>query len=72
VIGPVIVRADDANHQERRYYDRSGKDYHTCKDNEDRAYRAYVQEQHRDYRDFNKVKRAPAAAILHLAPSTLR
>jgi type III secretory pathway component EscR len=57
VIGPVIARADDANHQERRYYDRGGKDYHTWNDNEDRAYRSYLQEQHRDYRDFNKVKR---------------
>jgi hypothetical protein len=28
VFGPVIVRAEDANHQEKRYYDRGGKDYH--------------------------------------------
>lgn len=57
VFGPVIVRADDANHQEKRYYDRGGKDYHTWNDNEDRAYRSYLKEQHRDYRDFDKVKR---------------
>jgi len=57
LIGPVISRADDANHHDKRYYDRSGKDYHTWNNNEDRAYRSYLQEQHQDYRDFNKVKR---------------
>ena len=58
LISPVIARDYDANHQEKRYYDRGGKDYHTWNDNEDRAYRSYLQEQHRDYRDFNKVKRS--------------
>jgi hypothetical protein len=57
MVGPVIARADDANHHEKRYYDRSGKDYHTWNNNEDRAYRSYLQEQHQDYRDFNRVKR---------------
>jgi len=58
LIGPVVGRAEDANHQDKRYYDRSGKDYHTWNNNEDRAYRSYLQEQHQDYRDFNKVKRS--------------
>ena len=56
LIGPVVARAD-GNHSEKRYYDRNGRDYHTWNSNEDRAYRAYLQEQHRDYRDFNRVKR---------------
>jgi heat shock protein HspQ len=57
MIGPVAARADDANHHEKRYYDRNGKDYHTWNDNEDRAYRAYLTEQQRAYREFNREKR---------------
>lgn len=56
LIGPGVTRADD-NHHEKRYYDREGHDYHTWNSNEDRAYRAYLQEQHRDYREFNRVNR---------------
>jgi hypothetical protein len=48
--GPVISRADDANHHDKRYYDRSGQGYPTWNGNEDRAYRSYLQEQHQDYR----------------------
>ena len=55
LIGPVAARAGAP--QEKRYYDKSGKDYHTWNSNEDRAYRSYLTEQHRDYRDFNKVNR---------------
>jgi type III secretory pathway component EscR len=57
LIGPVVARAQDGNHQEKRYYDRNGKDYHTWNNNEDRAYRSYLQEQHQDYRNFDKAKR---------------
>ena len=56
-IVPVAVRADDRNHQEKRYYDRSGHDYHTWNNNEDRAYRQYLEEQHRDYREFHRMRR---------------
>ena len=55
LIAPVAARADDRSHQDRRYYDRNGRDYHSWNDHEDRAYRAYLQEQHRDYRDFHRV-----------------
>ena len=58
LVAPVTGRAEDRNHQEKRYYDRNGKDYHTWNNNEDRAYRAYLQEHHRDYRDFNRVNRS--------------
>jgi type III secretory pathway component EscR len=53
LVAPVVARADD--HQERRYYDKQGHNYHTWNNNEDRAYRQYLVEQHRDYRDFNRV-----------------
>jgi hypothetical protein len=55
LLAPVAMRADD---HPRRYYDRNGKDYHTWNDHEDRAYRIYLGEQHRDYVDFGKA-RAP-------------
>jgi type III secretory pathway component EscR len=56
-IAPVVGRADDRNQQERRYYHRDARDYHTWNNNEDRAYRLYLQEQRREYREFNRVKR---------------
>lgn len=54
----VPLTASAADHQEKRYYDRDGRDYHTWNDHEDRAYRVYLGEQHRDYRRFEKT-RAP-------------
>ena len=50
-------RANENNHQDKRYYDRGAKDYHTWNNNEDRAYRTYLEQQHRDYNDFGRVKR---------------
>ena len=55
LIGPVVAQAKAP--QEKRYYDKSGKDYHTWNDNEDRAYRSYLTEQHQQYRDFNKTNK---------------
>jgi hypothetical protein len=55
MIGPVTARAGAPS--EKRYYDKSGKDYHTWNTNEDHAYRAYLTEQHQQYRDFNKTNR---------------
>ena len=55
LIGPVIAQSRAP--QEKRYYDKNGKDYHTWNSNEDHAYRTYLTEQHRDYQDFNKVKK---------------
>ena len=55
LITPVV--AQRADHQEKRYYDKSGHDYHTWNSNEDRAYRQYLGEQHQDYRQFNGAKR---------------
>jgi hypothetical protein len=53
---PVAMNADDHHDKDRRYYDRDGRDYHTWNDQEDRAYRVYLGEQHRDYREFRRVK----------------
>ena len=53
---PVAMRADD--HHDKRYYDRDAKDYHNWDDHEDRAYRIYLGEQHRQYRELRKVKPA--------------
>jgi hypothetical protein len=54
LIAPIAVRADD--HHDKRYRDRDGHDYHTWNSQEDRAYRVYLGEQHRDYREFGRVK----------------
>jgi hypothetical protein len=53
---PVAARAED--HQDKRYYDRNGHDYHTWNNQEDKAYRVYLGEQHREYVEFPKAKRA--------------
>jgi len=55
LIAPVAVRADE--HHDKRYYDRDHKDYHQWNGQEDRAYRVYLGEQHRNYRDFSRVRR---------------
>ena len=58
LMAPVAGLADDRDHQERRYLDRGGQDYHTWNNNEDRAYRQYLTDQHRDYRDFHRTNRS--------------
>jgi len=60
---PLAVRTGAATQEEHRddkketrVYDRSHKDYHQWDNNEDRAYRRYLGEQHQDYRDYSKLK----------------
>ncbi len=36
-----------------RYYDHYHHDYHQWNENEDRSYRVYLGERHRDYREFH-------------------
>ena len=55
LVAPVVVTAEE-HHGEKRYYDRSGRDYHYWNDGEDRQYRAYVVEQHRQYVPFVRVR----------------
>lgn len=52
LLTPAAVMAD---HHDKQYYDRDGHDYHTWNDHEDRAYRIYLGEQHRNYREFGKI-----------------
>ena len=40
-----------------RYYDRDHRDYHEWNDGEDRRYRVYLGERHRDYREFRLTTR---------------
>jgi hypothetical protein len=54
LIAPVAIMAD-GHHGEKRYRDVDGRDYHYWNDNEDRQYRAYLVEQHREYVPFVKV-----------------
>ena len=63
LIAPVALRAQDektttttTTTSSKRYYDTTEKDYHVWTTGEDRAYRVYLTEQHRDYVEFPKVK----------------
>ncbi|HEV3332806.1 MAG TPA: hypothetical protein VG096_17585 [Bryobacteraceae bacterium] len=58
LLAPAVVRAEDETHiTNKRYYDRDRKDYHQWNRDEDQAYRQYLQENHRQYRDFNRLSR---------------
>jgi len=50
-IVPTALRADD-----RTYHDKQHNDDHHWDNHEDRAYRVYVKENHRKYRDFSRLK----------------
>ena len=66
LIAPVALRAEDEKKttttttttttSSKRYYDSEEKVYHSWTPQEDRAYRAYLGEVHRDYVEFPKVK----------------
>lgn len=54
LIAPLAVHADD---RDRRYYDRDHRDYHEWNSREDRAYRVYLGEHHRNFREFSREPR---------------
>ena len=54
VMVPTIARADD---HPQRYYDADRKDYHEWNENEDRAWRGYLKERRREYREFGKASK---------------
>lgn len=60
---PIALTAQDRDRQERHedkpmvYEDGRHHDTHNWNDDEDRQYRAYLQEHHRKYREFNKLNR---------------
>jgi hypothetical protein len=41
-----------------KIYDRDHKDYHVWDDNEDKAYRGYLSDQHQTYRPYAKMKKS--------------
>jgi hypothetical protein len=47
----------DQQHADKRIYDSDHKDYHNWDGNEDRAWRQYQSDQHKDYRDFSKASK---------------
>lgn len=63
LVVPVLVSAQDRDHpgqnnqQSRRYEDKAHKDSHEWNADEDQAYRRYLQEHHKKYRDFAKAKK---------------
>ena len=66
LVAPMALKAQDEPRKEttttttttetRRYYDVEEKVYRNWDDREDRAYRVYLKEKHRDYVEFPKVK----------------
>jgi hypothetical protein len=58
-IAPLSLRADDRDHHDDRdhsYHDRDHNDDHHWDKHEDRAYRMWLRENHRKYRDFNRIR----------------
>ena len=59
VVAPAAVLADD---HDRVYRDRDHNDEHHWDNHEDRAYRMWVKENHRKYRDFRRLRESDQAA----------
>ena len=58
-MAPTTLRADDQKTDQRnarKYHDKGHNDDHEWNNHEDQAYRAYLKENHRKYRDFAKLK----------------
>ena len=56
-VTPTALRADDRDHdRERVYHDRDHNDDHHWDAHEGRAYRIWVKENHRRYRDFDRLR----------------
>lgn len=58
-LAPTVLQADD---HDRVYHDRDHNDDHHWDSHEDRAYRVYIRENHRKYRDFNRLNEADQQA----------
>lgn len=61
LLAPIVAKADDhpynrKYYDNRRYYDRDGRDYHVWNQGEDRAYRFYLNDQHVAYREWRRAK----------------
>ena len=55
VLYPAVLRADD-DHHENHYRDARHNDEHAWNDREDRAYRVWLQDNHRKYNNFDRLK----------------
>jgi len=53
-VTPTMLRADE--HHDHKYSDKDHNDEHEWNKHEDRAYRMWVKENHRKYRNFEKLK----------------
>jgi hypothetical protein len=49
-----LIMADD--HDKKRYYDKTRKDYHEWNENEDRNYKLFLNERHAPIHDWKKAK----------------
>src|ERR1017187_4724509 len=63
LIAPIMARPDGDDHpynkqyyEHKRYYDRDGRDYHVWNAQEHNAYRFYMNDQHKEYREWRTVK----------------
>ncbi len=60
LFGSMVVNAQDRDreekreHQNQRFYDKSGRDWHDWNDDENRAYRKYLQEHRKKEHDFGR------------------
>jgi len=69
LMAPLATRTNAATQDDHRderkqarVYDRSHKDYHNWDDNEDRSYRQYLGDRHKDYREYSKLNRSEQTA----------
>ena len=53
----LLVSPATAQEVNVRVYDRDHRDYHNWDDHENGAYRRYLEENHRDYREYNRLSR---------------
>ena len=54
---PATASAQEHEQHERRVYDRDHRDYHNWNRDEDRAYREYLTQHHRRYREFARLNK---------------
>jgi len=57
LLGPGTAFSQDRSHHDERYEDRGHRDAHDWNAREDEAYRRYLRENHRSYREFKKLNR---------------
>ena len=59
-MAPIALRAEDQRTEDRRnartYHDKKHNDDHEWNSHEDQAYRAWTKENHRNYKDFSKMR----------------